>query len=53
VVLGDLLDEEGQFIADRLNKGTTSKRAKYVRLDVTMPTTGRTLLRLRSGSSGA
>jgi NAD(P)-dependent dehydrogenase (short-subunit alcohol dehydrogenase family) len=27
VVLGDLLDEEGQFIADGLNKEATSKRA--------------------------
>ena len=35
VVLGDLLDEEGQFIADGLNKGATSKRAIYAHLDVT------------------
>jgi NAD(P)-dependent dehydrogenase (short-subunit alcohol dehydrogenase family) len=35
VVLGDLLDEEGQFIADGLNKGATSKRAIYLHLDVT------------------
>jgi len=34
VVLGDLLDEEGQFIADGLNKGATSKRAIYAHLDV-------------------
>src|SRR6185312_10670099 len=34
VVLGDLLDEEGQFIADGLNKGATSKRAIYPKLGV-------------------
>jgi cyclopentanol dehydrogenase len=35
VVLGDVLDQEGRSVADRLNGRTESKHAVYERLDVT------------------
>ncbi|HEX2171184.1 MAG TPA: SDR family NAD(P)-dependent oxidoreductase, partial [Dehalococcoidia bacterium] len=35
VVIGDLLDEEGQRVAEELNRGSESRRAIYVHLDVT------------------
>jgi cyclopentanol dehydrogenase len=35
VVIGDILDEEGQRLADQLNRGSETRRALYVHLDVT------------------
>ena len=35
VVIGDLLDEEGQRLAEELNRGSESRRALYLHLDVT------------------
>ena len=35
VVIGDLLDEEGQRLADELNRGSESRRALFLHLDVT------------------
>ena len=35
VVVGDILDDEGQRLADQLNLGTEARRALYVHLDVT------------------
>lgn len=37
VVIGDILDEEGQRLADQLNRGSETRRALYVHLDVTKP----------------
>ena len=34
VVIGDILDEEDRQLADELNRGTESRRALYVHLDV-------------------
>ena len=35
VMLGDILDEEGRKVADELNRGSETRRAEYVHLDVT------------------
>ena len=35
VVIGDILDDDGQKVTDELNRGAESRRAIYVHLDVT------------------
>ncbi len=37
VVIGDILDEEGQKVAEELNRGSEERRAAYIHLDVTKP----------------